>query len=161
MDGAFEWRPAPGAKQPVVPGLYGLYGTYHGQLEGDFARNYTFDQEPANRTALMIGPNRAYYAATADGLLRPDRTVYTQASKDRTSDYARVPKYDVSYTAGGAGNGRTTEPIARDTTVEHARGEQHPIFARKAAFGIEGEDAVNLDGGDRATRDQAEASLAR
>ena len=161
LEGAFEWGPAPGAKQPVVPGLYGLYGTYHGQLEGDFDRNYTFDQEPANRTALMIGPNRAYYAATADGLLRPDRTVYTQASKDRTSDYARVPKYDVSYTAGGAGNGRTTEPIARDTTVEHERGEQHPIFARKTAFGIEGEDAVNLDGGDRATRDQAEASLAR
>ena len=161
LEGAFEWGPAPGAKQPVVPGLYGLYGTYHGQLEGDFDRNYTFDQEPANRTALMIGPNRAYYAATADGLLRPDRTVYTQASKDRTSDYARVPKYDVGYTAGGAGNGRTTEPIARDTTVEHERGEQHPIFARKAAFGIEGEDAVNLDGGDRATRDQAEASLAR
>ncbi|ERL04047.1 YDG domain-containing protein, partial [Mitsuokella sp. oral taxon 131] len=161
LEGAFEWGPAPGAKQPVVPSLYGLYGTYHGQLEGDFDRNYTFDQEPANRTALMIGPNRAYYAATADGLLRPDRTVYTQASKDRTSDYARVPKYDVSYTAGGAGNGRTTEPIARDTTVEHERGEQHPIFARKTAFGIEGEDAVNLDGGDRATRDQAEASLAR
>lgn len=147
-----------------MPGKYGIYGSYHDSKYGDLGANYTFSQDPFNDTALdvqMLDPGAAFHAATTEGLVRPDRTVYTQASKDRTSDYARVPKYDVGYTAGGAGNGRTTEPIARDTMVEHERGEQHPIFARKAAFGIEGEDAINLEGGDRATRDQAEASLAR
>ena len=141
----FDWRTDAAGAAAAVPGKYGIYGSYHGSMGGDLGANYTFSQDPFNDTALdvqMLDPGAAFHAATTEGLVRPDRTVYTQVSKDRTSDYADVPRYTVDYTAGGIGSGKDAELIARDTTVERK------LLDHDAYYTVNAKDAINLTGGD-------------
>ena len=70
--------------------------------DGDsVARNYRFVQDPANATALHIGPyvpNTDYYQAlTQTSKMLPDEYAYENASLDRRSHFGRDPEAEISY----------------------------------------------------------------
>ena len=84
-------------------GYYAVEGTYHapnGAKDGDaVSRNYRFIQDPANKTALYIGPyipDYEYYKAmTQVSKMTPDEYAYENASLDRTNQYSRKPSAQV------------------------------------------------------------------
>ena len=84
-------------------GHYAVNGTYHapnGAKDGDaVSRNYRFIQDPANKTALYIGPyipDYEYYKAmTQVSKMTPDEYAYENASLDRTNHYSRKPTAQV------------------------------------------------------------------
>ena len=84
-------------------GHYAVNGTYHapnGAKDGDaVSRNYRFIQDPANKTALYIGPyipDYEYYKAmTQVSKMTPDEYAYENASLDRTNHYSRKPTVQV------------------------------------------------------------------
>ena len=84
-------------------GYYAVNGTYHapnGAKDGDsVSRNYRFIQDPANDTALYIGPyipDYEYYKAmTQVSKMTPDEYAYENASLDRTNQYSRKPTAQV------------------------------------------------------------------
>ena len=84
-------------------GYYAVEGTYHalnGAKDGDsVSRNYRFIQDPANDTALYIGPyipDYEYYKAmTQVSKMTPDEYAYENASLDRTNHYSRKPSAQV------------------------------------------------------------------
>ena len=84
-------------------GYYAVEGTYHalnGAKDGDsVSRNYRFIQDPANDTALYIGPyipDYEYYKAmTQVSKMTPDEYAYENASLDRTNQYSRKPTAQV------------------------------------------------------------------
>ena len=84
-------------------GYYAVNGTYHapnGAKDGDaVSRNYRFVQDPANDTALYIGPyipDYEYYKAmTQVSKMTPDEYAYENASLDRTNHYSRKPTAQV------------------------------------------------------------------
>ena len=84
-------------------GHYAVNGTYHapnGAKDGDVvSRNYRFIQDPANDTALYIGPyipDYEYYKAmTQVSKMTPDEYAYENASLDRTNHYSRKPTAQV------------------------------------------------------------------
>ena len=84
-------------------GYYAVEGTYHapnGAEDGDsVSRNYRFIQDPANKTALYIGPyipDYEYYKAmTQVSKMTPDEYAYENASLDRTNHYSRKPTAQV------------------------------------------------------------------
>lgn len=70
--------------------------------DGDsVARNYRFVQDPANATALHIGPyvpNTDYYQAlTQTSKMLPDEYAYENASLDRRSHFGRDPEAEIAY----------------------------------------------------------------
>ncbi|EFM22399.1 YDG domain-containing protein [Selenomonas sp. oral taxon 149] len=84
-------------------GHYAVNGTYHAPndaKDGDaVSRNYRFIQDPANDTALYIGPyipDYEYYKAmTQVSKMTPDEYAYENASLDRTNHYSRKPTAQV------------------------------------------------------------------
>ena len=83
-------------------GDYAINGTYHvpGGADGDsVSRNYRFVQDPANATALYVGPyipDYEYYKAmTQVSKMTPDEYAYENASLDRTNHYSRKPTAQV------------------------------------------------------------------
>ena len=84
-------------------GHYAVNGTYHapnGAKDGDaVSRNYRFIQDPANKTALYIGPyipDYEYYKTmTQVSKMTPDEYAYENASLDRTNHYSRKPSAQV------------------------------------------------------------------
>ena len=83
-------------------GHYAVNGTYKAQggTDGDtVSRNYRFIQDPANKTALYIGPyipDYEYYKAmTQVSKMTPDEYAYENASLDRTNHYSRKPSAQV------------------------------------------------------------------
>lgn len=84
-------------------GHYAVNGTYHapnGAKDGDaVSRNYRFVEDPANDTALYIGPyipDYEYYKAmTQVSKMTPDEYAYENASLDRTNHYSRKPTAQV------------------------------------------------------------------
>ena len=84
-------------------GYYAVEGTYHalnGAKDGDsVSRNYRFIQDPANDTALYIGPyipDYEYYKTmTQVSKMTPDEYAYENASLDRTNQYSRKPTAQV------------------------------------------------------------------
>ena len=84
-------------------GYYAVNGTYHapnGAEDGDSVSwNYRFIQDPANDTALYIGPyipDYEYYKAmTQVSKMTPDEYAYENASLDRTNHYSRKPTAQV------------------------------------------------------------------
>ena len=84
-------------------GYYAVNGTYHapnGAKDGDAVSwNYRFIQDPANKTALYIGPyipDYEYYKAmTQVSKMTPDEYAYENASLDRTNHYSRKPSAQV------------------------------------------------------------------
>ena len=70
--------------------------------DGDsVARNYRFIQDPANATALHIGPyvpdTDYYQALTQASKMIPDEYAYENASLDRRSHFGRAPEAEISY----------------------------------------------------------------
>ena len=91
---------SPNARLSV--GHYAINGTYHvpGGADGDsVSRNYRFVQDPANATALYVGPyipDYEYYKAmTQVSKMTPDEYAYENASLDRTNHYSRKPTAQV------------------------------------------------------------------
>ena len=83
-------------------GHYAVNGTYKAQggVDGDtVSRNYRFVEDPANDTALYIGPyipDYEYYKAmTQVSKMTPDEYAYENASLDRTNHYSRKPTAQV------------------------------------------------------------------
>ena len=83
-------------------GYYAVEGTYHAPngADGDSVSwNYRFIQDPANDTALYIGPyipDYEYYKAmTQVSKMTPDEYAYENASLDRTNHYSRKPSAQV------------------------------------------------------------------
>lgn len=83
-------------------GHYAVNGTYKAQggTDGDtVSRNYRFVEDPANDTALYIGPyipDYEYYKAmTQVSKMTPDEYAYENASLDRTNHYSRKPTAQV------------------------------------------------------------------
>lgn len=83
-------------------GYYAVNGTYKAQggTDGDtVSRNYRFVEDPANDTALYIGPyipDYEYYKAmTQVSKMTPDEYAYENASLDRTNQYSRKPTAQV------------------------------------------------------------------
>ena len=83
-------------------GYYAVEGTYHAPngADGDSVSwNYRFVQDPANKTALYIGPyipDYEYYKAmTQVSKMTPDEYAYENASLDRTNQYSRKPTAQV------------------------------------------------------------------
>ena len=83
-------------------GYYAVEGTYHAPngADGDTVSwNYRFIQDPANKTALYIGPyipDYEYYKAmTQVSKMTPDEYAYENASLDRTNQYSRKPTAQV------------------------------------------------------------------
>ncbi|WP_314653743.1 YDG domain-containing protein [uncultured Selenomonas sp.] len=83
-------------------GYYAVNGTYKAQggADGDtVSRNYRFVEDPANDTALYIGPyipDYEYYKAmTQVSKMTPDEYAYENASLDRTNHYSRKPTAQV------------------------------------------------------------------
>ena len=84
-------------------GYYAVNGTYHapnGAEDGDSVSwNYRFIQDPANDTALYIGPyipDYEYYKAmTQVSKMTPDEYAYENASLDRKNQYSRKPTAQV------------------------------------------------------------------
>ena len=83
-------------------GYYAVEGTYHAPngADGDtVSRNYRFVEDPANDTALYIGPyipDYEYYKAmTQVSKMTPDEYAYENASLDRTNHYSRKPTAQV------------------------------------------------------------------
>ena len=85
-------------------GDYMIRGDYHALngTDGDaVSRNYRFVQDPANATALHIGPyipDYEYYKAlTQTSKMIPDEYAYENASLDRRSNFGRDAEAEVSY----------------------------------------------------------------
>ena len=83
-------------------GYYAVEGTYHAPngADGDSVSwNYRFIQDPANKTALYIGPYIPDYeydkAMTQVSKMTPDEYAYENASLDRTNQYSRKPTAQV------------------------------------------------------------------
>lgn len=83
-------------------GYYAVNGTYKAQggTDGDtVSRNYRFVEDPANATALYIGPyipDYEYYKTmTQVSKMTPDEYAYENASLDRTNQYSRKPTAQV------------------------------------------------------------------
>ena len=83
-------------------GYYAVEGTYHAPngADGDSVSwNYRFIQDPANKTALYIGPyipDYEYYKAmTQVSKMTPDEYAYENASLDRKNQYSRKPTAQV------------------------------------------------------------------
>ena len=83
-------------------GYYAVNGTYKAQggADGDtVSRNYRFVEDPANDTALYIGPYIPDYeydkAMTQVSKMTPDEYAYENASLDRTNQYSRKPTAQV------------------------------------------------------------------
>ena len=100
LPGTIDYR-SPNARLRV--GYYAVEGTYHapnGAEDGDSVSwNYRFIQDPANKTALYIGPyipDYEYYKAmTQVSKMTPDEYAYENASLDRTNQYSRKPTAQV------------------------------------------------------------------
>ena len=99
LPGTIDYR-SPNARLRV--GYYAVNGTYKAQggADGDtVSRNYRFIQDPANKTALYIGPyipDYEYYKAmTQVSKMTPDEYAYENASLDRTNHYSRKPSAQV------------------------------------------------------------------
>ena len=99
LPGTIDYR-SPNARLRV--GYYAVNGTYKAQggADGDtVSRNYRFIQDPANKTALYIGPyipDYEYYKAmTQVSKMTPDEYAYENASLDRTNHYSRKPTAQV------------------------------------------------------------------
>ena len=78
------------------------YQLADGTPDGDsVARNYRFVQDPANATALHIGPyvpdTDYYQALTQTSKMLPDEYAYENASLDRRSHFGRDPEAEISY----------------------------------------------------------------
>mgnify|MGYP000955279454 CR=1 FL=1 len=74
-----------------------------GTADGDtVSRNYRFVQDPANATALHMGPylpDYEYYKALVDmNKMTPDEYAYENASLDRRNHFGRKAEAEVSYT---------------------------------------------------------------
>jgi len=85
-------------------GDYMIRGDYHALngTDGDaVSRNYRFVQDPANATALHIGPyipDYEYYKAiTQTSKMIPDEYAYENASLDRQSHFGRKADAEVTY----------------------------------------------------------------
>ena len=99
LPGTIDYR-SPNARLRV--GYYAVNGTYKAQggTDGDtVSRNYRFVEDPANDTALYIGPyipDYEYYKAmTQVSKMTPDEYAYENASLDRTNQYSRKPTAQV------------------------------------------------------------------
>ena len=99
LPGTIDYR-SPNARLRV--GYYAVNGTYKAQggTDGDtVSRNYRFVEDPANDTALYIGPyipDYEYYKAmTQVSKMTPDEYAYENASLDRTNHYSRKPSAQV------------------------------------------------------------------
>ena len=99
LPGTIDYR-SPNARLRV--GYYAVEGTYHAPngADGDSVSwNYRFVQDPANKTALYIGPyipDYEYYKAmTQVSKMTPDEYAYENASLDRTNQYSRKPTAQV------------------------------------------------------------------
>ena len=99
LPGTIDYR-SPNARLRV--GHYAVNGTYKAQggADGDtVSRNYRFVEDPANDTALYIGPyipDYEYYKAmTQVSKMTPDEYAYENASLDRTNQYNRKPTAQV------------------------------------------------------------------
>ena len=86
-------------------GDYMIRGDYHALngTDGDaVSRNYRFVQDPANATALHIGPyipDYEYYKAlTQTSKMLPDEYAYENASLDRRRHFGRDAEAEVTYT---------------------------------------------------------------
>ena len=85
-------------------GDYMIRGDYHALngTDGDaVSRNYRFVQDPANATALHIGPyipDYEYYKAlTQTSKMLPDEYAYENASLDRRSNFGRDAEAEIAY----------------------------------------------------------------
>ena len=79
------------------------YQLADGTPDGDsVARNYRFVQDPANATALHIGPyvpdHEYYNALTQVSKMTPDEYAYENASLDRRNHFGRDLEAEVTYT---------------------------------------------------------------
>ena len=83
-------------------GDYAVNGYYRPATGEMVYRNYRFVQDPANATALHVGPyipDAEYYSAlTQVSKMIPDEYAYENASLDRRSHFRRDPKAEVSHT---------------------------------------------------------------
>ena len=82
-------------------GDYAVNGYYRPATGEMVYRNYRFVQDPANATALHVGPyipDAEYYSAlTQVSKMIPDEYAYENASLDRRSHFKRDPKAEVSH----------------------------------------------------------------
>ena len=125
---------------PNVWGSYPVYGYYKGQTAGNYGKNYTFVQSPANETAFtvqLVDAGRHYHETiNPKGQVTPDRTIYDQASKDFSNSGNRDPEATLAYTM-------QTSAGMKDVNAD---------LDGKAGYdgniAITGGDVVNLAGGD-------------
>ena len=125
---------------PNVWGSYPVYGYYKGQTAGNYGKNYTFAQSPANETAFtvqLVDAGRHYHETiNPKGQVTPDRTIYDQASKDFSNSGNRDPEAALAYTM-------QTSAGMKDVNAD---------LDGKAGYdgniAITGGDVVNLAGGD-------------
>ena len=125
---------------PNVWGSYPVYGYYKGQTAGNYGKNYTFAQSPANETAFtvqLVDAGRHYHETiNPKGQVTPDRTIYDQASKDFSNSGNRDPEATLAYTM-------QTSAGMKDVNAD---------LDGKAGYdgniAITGGDVVNLAGGD-------------
>lgn len=100
IDGYYR-APKPGTRYRLPDGSWTTQSFAGG--DGDaVARNYRFIQDPANATALHIGPyipnNEYYQALTQTSKMLPDEYAYENASLDRRRHFGRDPEAEVSHT---------------------------------------------------------------
>lgn len=100
IDGYYR-APKPGTRYRLPDGSWTTQSFAGG--DGDaVARNYRFIQDPANATALHIGPyipnNEYYQALTQTSKMLPDEYAYENASLDHRRHFGRDPEAEVSHT---------------------------------------------------------------
>ena len=99
LKGTFAFAPIVGEKRW---GAHLIKGRYIPRMGEVVYRNYYFAQDPANVSALYLGPyapEREYYnELTQMSKMLPDEYAYENASLDRRSHFGRDAEAEVTYT---------------------------------------------------------------
>ena len=98
LEGTFSYD-APDARLRM--GDYAVNGSYAPAAGETVYQNYRFVQDPANATALHVGPyipDANYYNVLAQNKMLPDEYAYENASLDRRGNFGRRAEAAVEYT---------------------------------------------------------------
>ena len=137
----------------TAPGTYGVYGWYMGSRTGMLDLNYTFEQSPANDSALTVN-----YVNTNNGnpdtKITPNNDIYKQISKDMNSGFGDNGAAAIEY-KDKSGKVLGTEKI--DSGEINGKGlmigggtDMSKEADRNANIGIAGGDIVNMEGANAA-----------
>ena len=97
LEGTFSYD-APDARLRM--GDYAVNGSYAPVAGETVYQNYRFVQDPANATALHVGPyipDANYYNVLAQNKMLPDEYAYENASLDQHGNFGRASEAAVAY----------------------------------------------------------------